>query len=274
MRLTTKIVLSIFLSLFLLSFCFIIGLKFVNKERGSNPPNLSQENMTAVAIAPYRTIRIDEIQKTSDEEYYIVPFGTFRLKPIINTEDGNKLYLPEELLQFTDISFSGDTLIISLKTDELRDKFFPERETQSRHHTIYDVYFFMHTNTVDVICNLDGIQVEVQNIIADTIRINTGGNIVIDSCRANIIEPTMRRNWKSFLLTNSQVKELNIDLDKTGNSRQIRNCDIEVENLTGSGNHRTDLTKNEAKIMNWIPKDNDAQLTVTLHGDTTQIVFP
>jgi hypothetical protein len=79
---------------------------------------------------------------------------------------------------------------------------------------------------------------------------------------------------KGFLLTNSQAKELSIDLDQIEGDWQIENCDIEVKNLTGSKKHNVSLSKNEAKIINWIPKNQDAELTVTLKGDTAKIVFP
>jgi hypothetical protein len=46
-----------------------------------------------------------------------------------------------------------------------------------------------------------------------------------------------------------------------------------VEHLTGSGTHRVDLPKSEAKIMNWHPKNKDAQLTVTLKGDTASVML-
>ena len=84
----------------------------------------------------------------------------------------------------------------------------------------------------------------------------------------------MRNSPNQFLLKNSQVKELNIDLDQIGNTWIIENCDIEVENLTGSNKHSVSLPKSEAKLMHWMPKNKDAQLTVTLYGDTARVEFP
>jgi hypothetical protein len=53
----------------------------------------------------------------------------------------------------------------------------------------------------------------------------------------------------------------------------VENCTVETENITGSGNHSIWLTKDESKKINWIPKNKNAKLNVTLPGDTTQFVF-
>ena len=273
MKLTTKIVLGIIISIFLLSFCVIIGISFVDTEKYELRSNVKtstipQENIIAVDVEPYQTIRIDQVQ--IQEERNVYPSGTIRVKPITGEEEKNKLFLPEELLRFTEINSSNDTLIIRFKMDEFLDKY----ANRVKWITVSGVNISAYTNTVDVICSVSGIKVDVRNIVTDKINIHTSGEIEIDSCQANLIEPYMQNKSRRFLLKNSQVKILNIDLDQMGNTWQIENCDIEEENLTGSNRHSVNLSKSEAKIMNWIPKDKDAWLTVTLYGDTASIVFP
>ena len=134
------------------------------------------------------------------------------------------------------------------------------------------VNYTIYSNIVDIVCNINNIKVEIRNIKTDIIKIITQSEIFVDSCQANLIEPYMINNWRKFSLKNSQVKELNIDLDLMRNW-QVENCEIEVENLTGSGTHRVTQPKSEAKIMNWIPKNQDAQLVVTLLGDTAKVIF-
>ena len=277
MKLTTKIVLGIIISIFLLSAGVIIGISFIDIEKyrqsytGVSLPRISQENIITVEVEPYQTIMVEKELMNDKRDFN--PFGTILIKPVINEGEKNKLLLPEELLRFTDITSSNDTLIIRLKMDELYEQHYPNKETKSGIlYALDGANFFIHSNTVDVICNLYGIKLDIRNMETDRIKINTYGEVTIDSCQVNLIEPSMHR--RKFLLTNSQVKELNIDLDRIGYGWQIENCDIEVENLTGSGKYRTDLAMSEAKTMNWLPKSKDAQLTVTLHGDTAKVMFP
>jgi len=268
MKLTTKIVLGLFISIFLLSFVAIIGFSFLDRGKYDNRfvntfLSISQENIIAVEIEPYQTIKIDKIQ--TQDKVNVHPTGTIQLKPINNQEETNKLFLPEELLQFTDIVSLNDTLIIRLKINEIREKY--------KNTLIEGFNFFVHTNTVDVLCNINGIKVDVSNITTDKIHIKTTGHIEIDSCQVNLIELYDISDSRSFLFKNSKIKELNIDFDQMG-SWKIENCEIEVLNLTGSKRHNVSLTPSEAKIMNWIPKNEDAQLTVTLRGDTARIEVP
>jgi len=274
MKLTTKIVFGIIISIFLLSFSVIIFVSFLNIENSDIDvvPIISQENIIPVKIEPYKTIFIDEVQ--NQNSYNLYPSGTFLFKPVINDGEKNKLFLPEELLQFTEIISSNDTLIIRLKMDELNEKYSIAEKRVGMFYHFDCIKFFIHSNTVDIINNFSGVKIEIKNINTDKIKIHSFGDINIDSCQVDMIKPIVMSRWKSFSITNSKVKELNIDLDNIGKSWQIENCDIEVENLTGNGNHKVNLPKSEAKIINWIPKDKEAELTIKLFGDTAKITFP
>jgi hypothetical protein len=162
-------------------------------------------------------------------------------------------------------------MIIRLKQDKLYEEFIKNKDR--KHLIINGANYYIHTNTVDIVCDLGGIQFDVRNITTDRIAIKGYGHVEIDSCRANLVEPYIQNRWGRFLLKNSQVNELRIDLDKIRSPWTIENCAIEVENLTGSSTYRVDLSKSEAKIINWIPKNQDAQLMVTLKGDTASVVF-
>ena len=276
MRLTTKIVLGIIISLFLLSFGAIIIISFIDEKFKENSnlytPDISQKNIIPVNVEPFQTVWIDQVQIQDALNVFLR--GTIRLKPVINPDEKNKLFLPEELLRFTDIISSNDTLIIRLKVDELYEQYVTSRVPKHLFCVIEGFNFFIHTNTVDVISDMVGMQVDVRNIKTDKIKIQANSAIAIDSCQTNLIAPRMRNSPYQFLLTNSQVKELNIDLDQMGDTWTIKNCDIEVENLTGSNKHSVSLPKGEANIMHWMPKNKDAQLTVTLYGDTASVEFP
>ena len=275
MRLTTKIVLGIFVSIFLLSFGVIIALLFNVKKDNSYINDttriIMQENIISVDIEPYKTIWIDG-EYTEDNQFYLT--GKLLLKPVLREYEKNKLFLPEELLPFTDIISSNDTLIIRLKLEGLIKQYDPIK-SKNKHvlHILDGVNFVMHPNTVDVISNINGIEIDIRNMKTDRIDISTPGEVSIDSCQVGRINPIMR-GWRLFRIKNSQVKELNIDLDQMERNWQVENCVIEVENRTGSGNYIDHLPKGAAKNVNWIPKNKDAQMTMTLRGDTARIVFP
>ena len=274
MKTTTKIVLSLILFLFLLNLSVIIAVSFIDADKYErryivHTTSVSQENLIAIDVASFRTIRIDK--EESNEVKNLNVSGTIRISPANDQETENKLLLPEELLKSTDITSSDDTLIIRLKPGVLYEQYVDERK--GKFFLINDINYFVHTNTVDVICNMAEIKVDVRNITTEKINIHTYGNVEIDSCRVEFVEPDIQNNSGRFLLKNSQVNELRIDLDKIGRAWQIENCAIEVENLTGSGKHNVVLTNSEAKIMNWHPKNKDAQLTVTLKGDTASVLF-
>jgi hypothetical protein len=68
------------------------------------------------------------------------------------------------------------------------------------------------------------------------------------------------------------IRELNIDLDNTYHWN-VYKCSIGVENLTGSGDCKVSQPKSEASIVNWLPKQPESTLTVTLSGDTASINY-
>ena len=274
MRLTTKIVLGIILSIYLLALGLIIGFSFtdrVNNDWSRNHANrstISQENRISVDVKPYNTIWLD-----LRHDYTIVMIGTLHIKPIVNPEEKDKVFLSEELSQFVNIISSNDTLIIRLKEKELDDKYYIKNKKIN--HTLIDGFnFHVYTDKIDIINNVSNIKTIIQNVTADRMNFSSLGDIYIDSCQANIIEPEVRGSDKEFRLKNTQAKELNIDLDWMTYNWSVENCDIEVENLTGHADHDIQFPKSEAKILNWIPKNKDAQLNVTLFGDTARIVFP
>ena len=277
MRLTTKIVIGFILSIFILALGFIIGFSLTGRvDYGWNSEKLSisQENIISIDVEAYKTIWMDS-EPNMCNEYNVYPEGTISIKPVTVPNEENKLFLPKELTQFIDMVSSNDTLIIRFKIKDLYDK-YAENISRNKHLSsrIGGFNLSVHTNTVDIISNLSGIKTDVRNIETDKIKINTSGDIYIDSCQADIIEPYIRGNRKKFELKNSQVKELNTDLDCMANNWKVENCDIEVENLTGNGTHNIVLPKSKAKVLTWIPKNKNAALNVTLYGDTARIVFP
>ncbi len=277
MRLSTKIVLGIILSLLLLSLGFIIGFSFtdrVNYKWDSNDhiKNIPQENMTLVEVNPYRTVLLE--MKEGNNEYNVYPQGSLYVGPVTETEKHNHLYMPEELLEYTEIVSQNDTLIIRVKMKNLNDKYYTNEDNRKgRIFTqISGFNFYIYTTDVDAINNgLSRINIDVKEIENNSIKIHSVCDIFIHKCKTKVIEPS--GNGHICKITESKTQELNIDLDNISTNWIVENCEIDVENLTGSQKSNVQLSKNEAKVMNWIPKTKEAGLNVTLYGDTTKVVF-
>jgi len=273
MRLTTKIVIGFSIFIFISSLVWIIVPSTLD-ELESKKLSISQENIISIEVKPYKTI-IMENEPNIGEKYRVYPQGIISIKPINISEEENKLFVPEELALFTDFISSNDTLIIRLKTKDLYEKYVTRiRRNKNRFPTVGGFNLSVYTNAVDIKNSLSWIATDVRNIKTDKIKIDTSGKLSIDSCQANVIEPYMRNYFVNFQLSNSQAKELNIDLDWEVKNFIIRNCDIEVENLTGTNPRNVGIKRSDAKVVNWIPETKYAELNITLYSDTARIVFP
>lgn len=272
MRLTTKIVLGIILGIFLLALGFIVGFSFTDRKNYSYrlDNGISQENKIEIDVAEFKTVWLD--YEPQQHDYNIHLDGKIRIRPIQAAGENNKLSLSEELKSYTSIISSNDTLIIRINLTPIYEKYnFSKKEYI--YSVVDNVDFELTTNAVDIINNLSGIKIDVKDIKTNNIKFDTSGDIRIDACEAKQLSPFMRSYYKTLEIENSKITNLNIDCDQIGNWT-VKNCDIEVENLTGSNYSNAQLPKSEAKVMNWFPKNKDAKLEITLYGDTARIVFP
>ncbi|NDV65971.1 hypothetical protein [Bacteroides sp. 224] len=277
MRLTTKIVLGVIGSVFVLSIGFIIGFSFTDRVDYNTGykdiPFISEENVVGLDVSPYKTVWLDsEPRAYNYKEIY--PRGRFKLAPVTSEEQRNKLFISEELSQFVDIVSSNDTLIIKLKINKLKEKYGKTDDEARKYYAALDgVNFSLYGNFADVLSNLDGVAIEIEDMETDLIRINSTSAMYVTNCKANVLEPIQRGGYNSFQLKDSQIKELNIDLSCIGH-REIINSEIDVENLTGEGYNYLERSKKSAKVINWHPKNKDARLEIRVEsGDSLQVKF-
>ncbi|NDV45902.1 hypothetical protein D0T49_02425 [Paludibacter sp. 221] len=275
MRLTTKIVLSIILAIFILSIGFIIGFSFTDRKDykntySDNQINIPQIKITEVEVQPFKTILIEKEPETKHFNMYIG--GTVHLHPVTDASTPNTISLPEEVLQYSDIKSLGDTLRIMIKVKDVYSNY----NTDSSERTFYSVsglnFHIPTSSNIDVVCRMNEIATEIKDIKTNNVKISTNGKVLIDSCNINILSPMMNGGRQGFIVKNSKVNELNIDLDYT-KTWNVENSEITTLNLTGSNKNEIQLRKSEIKRANWKPKNKEARLQVTLFGDSATVVF-
>ena len=121
---------------------------------------------------------------------------------------------------------------------------------------------------MNIINNVSRYQIKVKNIETDSIIIVSNGGVLIDDCKANYIDPGFGR----LTIKNSIAKTINLDLNRVRNWN-IEDSEIETRNYTGSGRHNVTLHRNETGTINWLPKNEKAELNIKVPGNPTQIVL-
>jgi hypothetical protein len=252
---------------------FITGFSFTDRKNYHSTygktVNISQGHETGIETGPYRVVVLEREKQVEVKRFYrLFAEGNcgLYLKPVTAENEKNKLFIPPELLDFISAETRNDTLTIKIKAEELSEK-YKENEQMSVSFTGINLY--LHTPAVDVINRMFEIPVFIRNIETDTVRVNSRGEVHIESCTVQVVEPLDAR---SFKISDCKINTLNIDLDLAKNWN-VEKSKVETENFTGNGNHNIILTDNESKKINWLPKNKDSKLNITLPGDTTQFAF-
>jgi hypothetical protein len=273
MKSTTKITIAIILSIFVLSLTFITGFSFTDRKNYhrtyGKTVSISQDHKTGIETGAYRTVVLEREKEVEVKRIYHVFAGEscgLHLNPVRAKNEKNMLFIPDELLDFISAKTCNDTLTIKIKVEELSEKY---RENEQTVVSYTGINLYLHTSNVDVINRLFEIPTFIRDIETDTIRVNSKGSVYIESCTVQVIEPL---KVQSFKISDCKINTLNTDLDFVGNWK-VEKCKVETENFTGSGSHNIIPTDNESKNINWLPKNKDSKLNITLQGDTTQFAF-
>jgi len=284
MRLTTKIIIGIIGSIFILSLLFIIGFSFSERKyytfsnRGFNEINIPQEKSMGIDIAPFHVVVLEEDRTgivTEEEVSGIIQIylsysgnNSLTLNPI-TSGDENRLFIPEALNGFIVAKTNSDTLTIQIKADELSKKY--KKNLEKEFLSFSGIHLTLYSSNVNIISKIRGFKTNVCDIETDSIKIDANGDILIESCKAIDIDPVWVSNCK-LTVQNSMAKTISLDFDRKG-TWSIEECEIEARNYSGSGRHNITLHKNETGTINWLPKNKDAELNIKVPGDTAQIVF-
>ena len=274
MRLTTKIILGIILSVFIISLTFIIGFSFTDRKNQkhsySNVIDLPQGNMIGIELAAFKTILIDEIQLESNGyNYRLSNKCNIIFDSIPADSNPEMLFIPGVLKEYIAVYTSDDTLTIKLNVPDLGEKF---RTEAYRFQAISGVNLHFNISKLDIVSKAQSLSVNIKNIETDSIKVVSNGNIFIDSCKVLCIEPQLLNNYRNLKVSNCDVKRMNLDLDNIRNWN-IENCNIEEEYMTGSKTHSITQNKNEASTINWNPKKKDAELNIKIQGEPAKIII-
>ena len=288
MKLTTKIIIGIILSIFVITLLHIIIYSFTDRKYNrmnvsNNYISIPDGNKPCFDVKPYRVI-IFSLDRTFDESQYYYMFnndncGLF-INPAPEKEKENTLVVPETLNNFISTQIKWDTLIVKINFDELRKKYrIQDEEFENNKRTtmrygivVSGLNLYLHSSNINIINNLDGLRTKIKNIETDSIKIYSMGHVTIDSCKAILINPV---RGKDFTLTNSSAKILNIDFDLIQGGWKEENNKINIKNYTGSrDNHEMNIKQDigcKDEVINWLPKNKDAKLNIRLNGDTAQL---
>jgi hypothetical protein len=268
MRLTTKIILGIIGGIFSLALLLIIGFSFSDRKDfnsfSENRRTISQENVVPIEIGEFKTVRMSYSDNVNPE---IRPFfqGTLSINPTSEEDAKQKLSAPEELIKYINTSIVNDTLFIRFDQEQMHKDFASQK---NEYLQINGMTIQLHTQAVDIENTIRGMEVDIRDVKTNHIKVRAN-RVFINSCEATSVTPI---GSDELRIRNSTMHSLNIDLDETRNWT-VENCTIQEENLTGSGNNRNTISKSEAKVMNWIPKNSDARLDLHLSGEPAKLVF-
>ena len=289
MRLTTKIITGFFLSIFILSLLHIIGYSFSDRKLNTSFPDYSikipQTNPRGIDIASYRVFVFESLQTDFHEQYRLAiakEGSSLFIQPATTENDDNKLLIPDALYDFLSTQAQNDTLTVKINLDEICEKYgtidtIDEAVLKLKKGIkigipISGLNLYLHTSNanINIINYLSNIQTRINKMEMDSIIIySSTGDITIDSCKVKVIEPS---NNRKLTVTNSTAQIINLDLDHL-NNWNIKDCDIEMRNYTGSGQKNIRIDGNERGKINWRPKDENAELNIKLKVDSAQIVF-
>ena len=274
MKLTTKIILGFLLTVFLSALIFIIGFSFTDRKNYSRQFSIvikmPQDNITGIELPPFKTILIDEVVVESKDLNYALTADCsllFDSAPV--NSDPEMLFIPGVLKDFISINSSNDTLIVRLN---LRDWVEKYGNDEHEYQTISGVNLHFNVSNFDIITYNKILPIKIKNIETDSIKISSYGNIDIDSCNTQFIDPQSMNDYCKLSITNSNIKRLNLDLDNMRHWN-IENCNIEEEYITASGRHDIIQYPNESSIINWIPKNKNSELNIKIQGETRKITI-
>jgi len=289
MRLTTKIMTGLILSIFLISLLFIIGYSFTDRKnyRRKYPNNTIQipqaERQTGINVASYRVIALETEQSGTENLYHYFFMddanGLF-IQPATTADAENTLFVPETLYDFISTQTTNDTLTIKINLDALSEKYGFMEAGNSKPvpgilygASISGVNLYLHTSNVDVINHLNEMHTHISHMETDSIKIYAAGKIHIDSCIAHVIEPLVKPYYLKVTVKNSVAKELILDLDHL-NDWDIDNCEIAARKITTSKRYNDiTITGDERETIVWQPKNNDVELNLKFKGNAAQITY-
>lgn len=275
MRQTTKIVLGIIISLFLIVFFSLIGISFqreYEKIYEGWQLEIAQENIMEVPVEDFKVIVLADGDINNKEVLYRLS-GNLSIRPLTDDDHKQTLWMPEELKPYVELSCKNDSLKIQFDSHDIRKYFENIKAVSADYKALPDrvsgINFIICTEAVDVINKVTSIDLDVKGFIGDQMNIACG-NILVDSCQIHSISSV---NGHNVQIKNSKIQVVNLDLNEL--TWSFDHSSIGVLNLTGSGSlQRIRLLGRDIKELNWYPKEKQTKLELSLPGDTLKLILP
>lgn len=212
-------------------------------------------------VAPFRVVNV--VVETDEQlnNTNVSIKGDFTILPTVSGQ--SRLSCPEGLKRYLSLVAKGDTLNLVF---EISTYTLPE---QYKRLDWIGLEFSEMTLTADsslvaVHSKVNQMGVSLMNLKSDSLSLKAS-QADVDSCdfRSLFVEDTSRLKLK-----NSQIHNAYLDLDNV-RSWSASDCQIENEYLTGSERHHNNLQKGECRQVHWLPKNEDAELRITLKEAAT-----
>jgi hypothetical protein len=181
----------------------VILFSIANKFRCVSPANtilLPQDHHTGITLPSFKKVII-ELEPHDTDEYSLFHLRDCNLyiDPVSGENNPEMLFFPESLKDFVSTGISNDTLKIRLDMWNLCRKYKSEEHDAS---SISGINLRFVIAEIDVVNKLLDLSITIKNIETDRIKVDSYGNIRIDSCKAEVIEPLIRTGYHKLIVEN------------------------------------------------------------------------
>lgn len=257
MRQTTKITIGVLAAFILLSILYIFFLSTLEPEGKEKIKTEIRQTFGQTEVKPYKVALI-KAKAIGKDELSAVLYGDLHF--INDTSGRYKIEYPEEVLPYLAFQPEGDTLKVIVDQVALAEAFHLKSNGRFSPMRGFNLKFTTDSS-LQVINEMPCLEIRFDKQTFGNLDIKTSQGVKIGNC--TIRDLTVRSGCRSFEAAGSTIQTLNLDLDDNEKWR-IKDCQVETENLTGGQTHYIELSKEECRRMNWIPKNEKAQLSIQL----------
>lgn len=266
MRLTTKLVIGIILLVFIASISAIVGLSFTDLPTRSHRMNEVRTNAVKymdLKVDTYKTVKID-IEPSSADVYRRQKGDILSELYIENTRAGksiNTISVNQKMRNYLRVNVQNDTLY--LKIDLV--KLLKDNNSEILNEI---VALKIYNDNADVDNRIPGLNMKITGMKGNDIKLSSEGTILVKESTFDKLE-CLKGN---IFLERVSLNYLNLDLDNV-HDWKVNDCKINEENLSGSRSHYIVTPKSETKVLNWHPKNKEANLNVKISGGNARLEF-
>lgn len=271
MKRTTYIMIGMLLA----GFAVISGIMFYSISHGTTREDLSMEiggEQKTVQLPVCKVVKLTQPsivwrQKSEGirEADRILSFEKTPLAVSPTDSLQGSLSLASDMASFVSITSVGDTAFITfdIPKEKIAERFQDVHWLEIKSE---EMRLNIPATVQAVLVNTEGMKTTFSNFRCDTLSFQSSGTVRVEN--SHITALTAQAHLLNFI--SGEVRDLYLNLDGitdwTVNTSAHYDVffQIDTEHLTGSGNHRCELQKGEARQVLWTPKNDKASLDVNL----------